>query len=387
MKKVFALVLVFLLLCGCNKFTKEKQNNTNSASSGVWLSYKEINSMLENEQDFKTEFQKVILNLKSLKIENLYFHVRAFGDSVYKSDYFPLVKNLENYNFDILEYVIEECHKNSIKLHAWINPYRISNSLSDVETLEESSPAYRWTHDQNTENDRNVCICNGIYLNPAEIEVQKLVVDGIREILKKYDVDGIHFDDYFYPTTDSDFDKSSYDIYLADNLNPLTLEEWRRNNVNTLISSSFDAIKYINKDVVFSVSPTASIDDNREKLYADVEEWVKSGYIDYIIPQLYFGFEYPDSQYRFNNLVDDWKEIVSKSEVGLLIGLANYKAIPELENDIEEWTNNDDIIARQVKICKNDNMIEGYVYFSYSSLFSEKEPFKKQRENIVLTGN
>ena len=86
-------------------------------------------------------------------------------------------------------------------------------------------------------------------------------------------------------------------------------------------------------------------------------------------------------------MVNDWKKIVSENEVGLLIGLANYKAVPELENDIEEWTNNDDIIARQVEICKNDNMIEGYVYFSYSSLFSEEEPFKNQRENINLTGN
>ena len=86
-------------------------------------------------------------------------------------------------------------------------------------------------------------------------------------------------------------------------------------------------------------------------------------------------------------MVNDWKEIVSQSQVGLLIGLANYKAIPELENDIEEWTNNDDIIARQVEICKNDNMIEGYVYFSYASLVSEEEPFKNQRENIDLTGN
>ena len=128
---------------------------------------------------------------------------------------------------------------------------------------------------------------------------------------------------------------------------------------------------------------TASIKQNYNNLYADVKEWINCGYIDYIIPQLYFGFEYPEDEFKFENLLNEWKNITKESKVGLLIGLANYKSIPQLEADKQEWENNHDIIARQVQICKADRIAQGYVYFSYSSLFSVEEEYAKQRENIL----
>ncbi len=388
MKKVLSIIILILLLAGCSTApTVDTASYANTATSGVWISYSEINGMLTSQSGFESEFLNVISNAKQFNIQNLYIHVRAFCDSLYKSDYFPLISAAESYGFDVLEYILTKCHQNGIKVHAWINPYRVSATTSDIETLNLNSPALKWLKDDNAENDRNVCITDGIYLNPAELEVQKLIIDGIREILEKYDVDGIHFDDYFYPTTLEQFDEISYTQYCTTTNNPLSLEDWRRNNVNSLLSSCYSAIKYKNPNVLFTVSPMASLEQNYNNLYADVKEWVRNGYIDYIIPQIYFGFEYPDDDFKFENLLSKWKEIVENSDVGLLIGLASYKSIPELTEDKAEWENNDDVIARQVKICKDDDLVQGYVYFSYSSLFGENQAFVKQRENILKLEN
>lgn len=388
MKKICIIFALVLVLVGCSapKTQITVHNNSDSAVSGVWISYSELNQMLTSENGFKNEFQNVLSNLKKFKIENLYIHVRAFGDSLYNSEYFPLMQTVSGYEYDVFEYVINACKQENIKVHAWINPYRISTSSEDINTLNPQSPAYKWLTDEKAENDKNVCFSNGIYFNPAEQEVITLVINGVKEIINKYDVDGIHFDDYFYPTTDVKFDEISYNSYCQGKSNPLCLEDWRRNNVNILISGCYNAIKYINKDVVFSVSPMASIERNYNNLYADVLEWINGGYIDYIIPQIYFGFEYPDENFRFVNLLNDWKKAVKQSKVGLFIGLATYKAVPELQEDKAEWENNHDIISRQVKTCVEDEVVSGYVYFSYSSLFSMEQPFKAQRENIEKLG-
>lgn len=381
MKKVLIVLTLLIVMTGCAP--KSRADYENKLSGGVWISYSEINTMLDSQNGFEKEFATVIQNCKELKIQNLYIHVRAFCDSLFDSDYYPLMQRAEKYDYDIFEFVIDECHKENIKVHAWINPYRVSTATTNIDEITASSPAYKWLKDDNTDNDRNVSFANGIYLNPSEQSVQGLVIDGIREIIVKYDVDGIHFDDYFYPTTDSGFDKVSYEAYKSSAQNPLLLEDWRRSNVNALVSGAFNAIKYANKDIIFSISPMASIENNYNNLYADVKYWVECGFVDYIIPQLYFGFDYPDDNFKFNNLLNDWKELICDSKVGLLIGLASYKAIPELPADIEEWQNNNDIIARQIKICKNDSEIQGYVLFSYSSVFGEREEYEEQTKNIV----
>ncbi len=381
MKKVLIVLALAVLVTGCTP--KEQAEDKNKLSGGVWISYSEMNTMLDSENGFENEFQKVIENCKELKIQNLYIHIRAFCDSLFQSDYYPLIERAKKYDFDVFKFIVDECHKNNMKVHAWINPYRVSTATTNIDEISNTSPAYKWLKDDNKDNDRNVSFANGIYLNPSEQAVQGLVIDGIREIVVKYDVDGIHFDDYFYPTTDSSFDKVSYEKYKSSAENPMSLEEWRRSNVNALVSGCYNAIKYANEDIVFSISPMASIENNYNNLYADVKHWVDKGYVDCIIPQLYFGFNYPDENFKFLNLLNDWKELVGTSDTELLIGLANYKAVPELEADKEEWQNNFDIVARQIEICKNDDKVSGFVLFSYSCVFGEREEYTKQKENIL----
>ncbi len=386
-RAILALLLIAALLAGCTK------NNTavtseDDFSQGMWISFSEINSMLKSENGFEKELEAVIGNCKKLEISELYIHVRAFCDALYNSKIFPKFEAAQGYEYDILEYIVQKCHAKSIKVHAWINPYRVSSSTQDISTLPESSPVYIWLNDQIPENDQNVIFCNGIYLNPAKYEVQRLVIDGIREILQSYDVDGIHFDDYFYPSKDEAIDSSSYAEYAALAQNPMPLEGWRRSNVNALISGCYTAVKFYNKDIVFSLSPAASLDYNLNSLYADVESWIKSGCVDYIIPQLYFGFEYPKEEFRFEVLLDKWKKLAkANSEVKLLIGLGAYKIGTEAEEDKAEWNSADDIIARQAEICLKDTQIKGFVLFSYSSVFSENKLNVKQKENLIQVVN
>ena len=239
MKRITGLILaVILLLCGCtaNITPEETDKGNGEFSSGVWFSFSEINTMLNSDKGFKEEFSSALDNCVNLGIDEVYIHVRAYCDSLYPSDYFPLLEEAQRYDYDVFDCAVSACHNRGIKVHAWVNPYRVLTSSEDVSALDTKSPAYRWLNDDTADNDKNVCFSNGIYLNPAEYEVRELVINGLREIALKYDVDGIHFDDYFYPTTEIGFDNASYEEYKETSDNPLSLEDWRRANVNALIS-------------------------------------------------------------------------------------------------------------------------------------------------------
>lgn len=381
MKRILSVIAVLLLLCGCRSPDNGNIENKDSYISGVWLSFSEINTMLISG-DFASKFDEVAENCKNFGISDMFIHVRAFCDAVYPSDYFPMLSTAKGYNYDVFEYMINACHKREIRVHAWINPYRVRTADSNVSSLSANNPAYIWLNDDTSENDNNVCICNGIYLNPASSEVRQLIINGIREILTNYAVDGIHFDDYFYPTADESFDSADYSEYCSKSKTPLSLDDWRRANVNSLISGTYTAVKFMNKDTVFSVSPAASIEKNRTQYYADIAVWLESGCVDYIIPQLYFGFEYPDKNYNFDKLLDEWCELSKDSNAKLLIGLASYKVGTKQQPDCDEWGSKDDILSRQVKLCREKQNVLGHIFFSYTSLFSNDDLNVKSRNNI-----
>lgn len=367
MKKLFCIMLVHLLLVGCSPAKTTSENNNNQDYIiGVWISYAELDTMLQG--DFKTEFGTAVQNCLSRGITDLFVHVRPFCDSYYPSQYFPLRSAATVYDFDILEHMITVCHQNGIKFHAWLNPYRVRATDSDISAVPDTSPAKVWLNDEIADNDTNISLVGGVYLNPASSEVRQLVLDGIREIIDSYAVDGIHFDDYFYPTTEAVFDEQSYTLYCDKTQKPLSLDNWRRANVNALISGAYTTIKFKNKDIAFSVSPSASIDENYNKHYADVAAWCENNCVDYIIPQLYFGFEYPDGNFKFDNLITKWQKVTENTYTKLLIGVATYKIDTQNEPDKTEWSNGQEIINSQIAICKKSPDVSGHIYFSYSSM-------------------
>ena len=310
----------------------------------------------------------------------MFLHIRPFCDSYYPSEYYPLRSTAENVDFDILEYIIAAFHQSNIRVHAWINPYRVRTADSNIEMLPEKSPARIWLEDKSTDNDTAVSLLDGIYLNPAHSDAVNLILSGIKEIVENYGIDGIHFDDYFYPTQSEAFDKTLYESYKEKNENALELKDWRRQHVNSLISSTQRIIKAKNGELIFSISPAASIEKNYEELYADVSFWIENEYMDWLIPQLYFGYQYPQEEFRFDNLLSEWGKLSKKGDVELIIGLASYKIGTDTEYEAEEW-NKGDIISKQTMDCFDNNY--GCSYFSYSSLFGTKPLETAERENLI----
>lgn len=371
MKKAAALlVAVIFLLAGCKQSGNANEGGRlvsvdNTYMTGAWLSYSEINGMLDSG-DFEGEFKSLVKNLRSLKITDLFMHVRAFCDSIYPSSLFKQTDLSEKYG-DVLLFAVGECHNNGIRLHAWINPYRVKNGTNDINTLPDGCAAKNLY----LKSAENISVTqSGIYLNPASSECRKLIIDGIREILLNYPVDGIHFDDYFYPDAGEDFDGESFKAY-CENTAGGDLYGFRRANVNALVSGCYTAIKFIDKNVTFSISPAADINKNRDVLCADIKAFCASGCVDMIIPQLYFGFCYPDNSFCFENLLCGWKELIKGTGVKLAIGLAAYKVGTDKAPDCDEWATDFTVLKRQSEICKRDADICGHVYFSCTSLLSK----------------
>ncbi len=374
MKRIIAVFLCFFLLCSCT-YKEEMQNPEEENFVGVWVTYTELAAAATD--DFKLNFVRIAENCRDLGATALFVHVRAMSDSVYPSAYFPLVSWAQTIDFDALDFMIEVCHQRNLEFHAWINPYRISSSKNSLNEIPENNPAH----------SLHTCLGKtekGLYFDPAKNEARKLVIDGVREILDSYNVDGIHFDDYFYPTDNEAFDQLSYSAYCAETENPLPLAYWRRVNVNLLISGVCSAVKNCERPVDFTVSPAADIKNNENTLYADIRYWCESGYLDAVIPQLYFGFSYPDERFCFERLLIDWINYVGNTGTCLYIGLAPYKLDTDSAADKAEWADGTDIVSRQIQRIKNDPAVCGAVLFSYSYLFSEGENIIKQKENIKI---
>ena len=295
----------------------------------------------------KEEFGTVLKNLKSLGVTDLFLHVRAFGDSLFDSRFYVKKENTLIYGFDVLEYMISALAGAGIRTHAWINPFR-------------TAP--------------------GAFSNPADKNVRAAVLGGIREIIENYDVAGVHFDDYFYPADNDELDEKTYKEYKKTAENPLNKDEWRRANISALIFAVKDLLCVYNKNILFSVSPAADIEKNKNTYYANVEEWCKEDAVDLIIPQLYFGFDYPDENFRFENLLDSWKKLNFGSKTKLIIGLPAYKLGTKTPPDNAEWQKGSDILSRQTEICLADGEVSGICFFSYSYLFSAKKLNTAARE-------
>ncbi len=378
MKRTASLFLTIFLLTGCakqpvtDKSDIKKQDETIKA---VWIFYRELSMAEEkggNAESFKKKIDGIFDNCVSLGINTVFFHVRPFADSFYPSDIFPLSEYLTgtqgaNIDYDPLEIAVNSAHCRDISIHAWINPFRISFS-TDFKQLAVSNPARKLFED----GSKLVCKTeNGLYFNPSSAENHKLIIDGVREIVKNYNVDGIHIDDYFYPSTDESIDKAQYDLYKSKG-GGMNLFEWRIQCINSFVSSLYNSVKSIDKNVVVSVSPAGNIDNNYNSLYADVRRWGSvKGYCDWLIPQLYYSFENETLPYK--NAADEWRKITSCSEVKLIAGLGVYKAV-EGDND---WTG-DSVIEREWNYAEKCDY-DGYALFSYSSIvssdFKEKNTF------------
>lgn len=368
------------------------ENRNKERYHGVWLSYLEFVSFMystesNNEKEFEEFYQHILDRLKKMDINHIIVQVRPFGDAVYDSEYFPWASCISGEQgvspgYDPLKIMVKLTHRNNMKIEAWINPYRVSFGDS-VEDLSEDNQARIWRGESATE--RNVLTYNGsLYYNPSSQQVRDLISSGIEEIVKNYDVDGIHMDDYFYPEfTENDymtaFDAPEYNEGIKNGNIPqdLSLPDWRRDNVNLLVSDIYKKIKNIRPSVTFGISPAGNPEYLRDNTayYTDIDTWLsKKGYIDYIMPQIYWG--YTNKVSPFNELLQEWKELCKHSRVKLYAGLQLYRMGTEDDSssDYEELQSSE-VIIKQVEQVSKDRAISGYCFFSYQYLDSGNEDY------------
>lgn len=381
--KYWSVIVVFLFLISFFFLFDDEENtsaleNNDKETRAVYFSYIEFENFIKGKSDEeqKKNIINVLDNLKNNNLNRIIVHTRPFGDSIYKSNYFPMSDYIlndknENPSYDILKFFIDEAHKRGIKFDAWINPYRISNS-KDVSSLKENSIYYQYPDSKVTDK--------GIYLNPANDEVKKLIVDGIKEIVENYHIDGIHFDDYFYP--DDKIDQQNYDEYVK-NGGKDDIETYRLNNVKTLLKEVNSSIKEINDKVVFGIAPEGNI-DNCYNSFLDVKEILSdSSYIDYVMPQIYYGF---NNQTRpFDKTIKEWSNLIKDEKIKLLPALALYKSG---NNDSyalsgkNEWIENSDIIKREIELSRTIPKYDGFSLYSYDYLFNKDYQNDNTRNEI-----
>ncbi|MBQ2756389.1 MAG: family 10 glycosylhydrolase [Oscillospiraceae bacterium] len=341
----------------------------------MWFSYLDLNPMLtgKTKAQFTSAINAAFDNVAELGLNTVIVQVRPFADALYNSDYFPWSSYVTGKqgvapSFDPLAVMIQAARARGLRIEAWINPYRVKTSGNSTASLSSDNMAKKWIAE---ENDAVVVTANGIYYNPASPDAQQLIVNGVKEIVANYDVDGIHFDDYFYPSPDNSFDAKSYAAYKSAG-GKLSLGDWRRENVNTLVRNVYAAIKSIDSRVVFGISPQGNMWNNYNTQYIDVEKWVtNSGYIDYIMPQIYFGFN--NTACPYTQTVANWNSLITNKNITLYIGLSPYKIGTTdnfAGNGKTEWLNNTDIIARQVTTSRKYARCGGFALFRYASVFS-----------------
>ena len=331
----------------------------------------------------KAEIDKIVSTAAENGLNTIFFQVRPYSDAFYNSSIFPtstiLVENQgDKAPLDCLAYFIEAAHSKNISLHAWINPYRITSTSHSASSLSSSNPAMlhpEWVVKHFDENGNAA----GLWYDPGLPEVRNLIMDGVKEIINNYNVDGIHFDDYFYPYTNAAGfeDNSTYEKYG----NGKNIADWRRENVNVLIKGVYDTIKNKSQDIDFGVSPfgiwakkTSSMPNGVDgigwtlqsysDIYADSRTWVVNNWVDYICPQVYW--EMAHAKAPFKTVVDWWDELCGKSGVDLYIGIGVYNG----ENPNSAFADSSEVLSQLTYLNQKQN-VNGASFFTYRNLVKD----------------
>lgn len=368
-----------------------------STVKAVWISYIDYADILtgKTESEFRSRFETVCKNAKNFGLNTLVCQVRAFGDAVYPSGLFPWSQMAAGIGkapgYDPLAVMLEIAHRHNLSFHAWVNPFRTFLD-SQLAAVPSGSVFMNWYRD-GEKNGRYIVKNNDRwYYNPGEPEVRQLILNGVIEIIKNYAVDGIHFDDYFYPTQEASFDQQSYRAYGGGK----SLAQFRRQSVSSLVKSVYQAVKQTNPNIWFGISPQANIQNDMDQQYADVKLWATSnGYVDYLCPQIYYS--YRSETLAFTDTLNSWKKLVTASQVRLMTGLAVFRVgcrydtwacpsslRPSHLNNVNcgayGWQSStpgsSDILARQYRDSLAVQKCAGVFLYSYQYLFRSTELFR-----------
>ena len=346
-----------------------------------------------SEADYKAKIISMFNTLEYNNFNTVFFQVRSMNDAFYDSSYAPYSRYLTGIEggdpgWDVLGFMIEEAHKRGIEFHAWLNPYRVSNGTAS------KAAQLALLHDDNfaKQHPELVIIDNSgkLILNPGEPQVQAYIKNVIQELIVNYDIDGVHFDDYFYSYNGMN-DSEDNATYLATKLDGQSLDDWRRENINIIIEDIFNIIESYNDsndaNIRFGISPFGiwlsggdegsntsiyTLQSYKDQ-YADSKKWVEEGWVHYILPQLYWEFGHTAAP--FADLVDWWAELTEASNVDLIIGHGFYRY------DNDSWTDDNELLEQIRYISQYDSVV-GSAFFSYKTLLSSDNEVEQAMERL-----
>lgn len=344
---------------------------TQSFVKAVWVPFMSLNlaGTDRTEQAARKRLTEIFDKIRSAGADTVFLHVHPFCDALYKSKSFPSSHLLsgqqgKNVNYDFLAIAVTLARQRGLKLHAWMNPLRVSYNQTPS-AFAENNPYVKWQNDDDIANDRYTFESNGnIYLNAAYPAVRRLITDEVRELVSHYDIDGVVIDDYFYPPDDMECDRAEYDLYCdAAGETYLSQANWRKGNINTLVSAMYSAVHFTRADCQFGISPQCNLSNN-EKISADVVSWGKiNGYADYLSPQTYVSQSHP--YLPFDSSVDQWRSLVCCPDTRLYISLALYKVGTDADNGT--WLLKKDNISSQIDYARKAGA-DGYALYSYQDI-------------------
>ncbi len=365
----------------------------------MWISYLEwLKNDISTEEKLREVLQRMFGECRAMGLNTVMVQVRPFGDALYPSKIFPWSHHLtgeqgKDPGYDPLAVMVEEAHAEGLRLEAWVNPYRVNLPGEDgpgPEELADTNPAV--LHPEWVREVEGV----GTFYDPGIPEVQAMIVEGLTEIAQNYEVDGIHLDDYFYPAfsaeqrgagEDEAFDAETYAQYGAGQ----DLAAWRRENVNALVKAAYGAIKGANPALSFGISPQGNNDNNYNQQYSDVKLWLSTpGYCDYVMPQLYWGFNYRlqngSDRFAFENIAREWAAYPRSDAVRLYAGLGAYRIEDgDGSDETEEEWNSGHNLADMVSALRGIEGFSGFALFRYEVLYGSGASPLAAQEIAALT--
>ena len=378
-----------LITVGLNAQAPKREFRAVWITSVLNLDWPSANNLSVTKQ--KKELIGLLDSLHNLHFNAVFFQVRPCSDALYKSNIEPWSRYLSEKQgaaptpmYDPLQFAIDECQKREIDLHAWINPFRLKQKDSD--SLSENHIAIK-------NPDWIIRYGHQSFLDPGNPEVQKYVCTVVQDIASRYNIRGIHFDDYFYPYPISNVpypDSSSFQKY-GNEYYPNKLNDWRRNNINTFIKQIKNTLDSINPQLLFGVSPFGVWrnfrDDSKgsmtqagvttyDHLYADALHWIRNGLVDYLSPQIYWEIGHPAADYI--TLANWWNE--NNYNRHIYIGHALYKA--EDQNQKLDWKMAEQL-PEQIEITRNLKKIQGNAFFRTQHLLKNPNGFCDSLKNRI----
>ncbi len=373
-------ILFFLVVCSLSLQAQTNQTAPKREFRAVWVATV-TNIDFPSRKGMSTAYQKaewisLLDQHQRMGLNAVIVQIRPTGDAFYPSKLVPWSEYLTGKqgkppypNYDPLKFMIEEAHKRNMEFHAWMNPYRLSMNLDKSQLASN--------HILKQHPDWCVEYGGRYYLNPALAQVRQHIGAVVGEVVKNYDVDAIHFDDYFYPYKQDGIDFPDQREYDRFGSKFPDIADWRRNNVDLLIAQLSKQIKALKPHVKFGISPfgvwrnkdvdpagsdTRAGHTSYDDLYADILGWLEKGWIDYVAPQLYWSIGYAPADYE--KLLNWWRFRTHSRH--LYIGHGVYKVNDNFDTNWMEANQ----IPKQIRLSRQSVMSKGSIHFSSKPLLN-----------------